>query len=127
MDTTHLFSLQGKTALITGGSRGIGAEIAKQLSAEGARIFIAANDSDDMFENVVRECRAQIVRDQVRDRGTRAAHPPFAVRVAKSFVNAGGADRALADSVEATALLFSTDDHRQAVARFLERPRRDRA
>ena len=51
--------LNGKVALITGGSRGIGAEIAKQLSAEGGRIFLAANDSDDMFETVVRQCREQ--------------------------------------------------------------------
>ena len=57
--------LNGKVALITGGSRGIGAEIARQLSAEGARIFLAANDSDDMFETVVRQCREQSAAGEV--------------------------------------------------------------
>jgi NAD(P)-dependent dehydrogenase (short-subunit alcohol dehydrogenase family) len=59
-------SLDGKIALITGGSRGIGAEIAKQLSGEGARIFIAANDSDDFFENVVQTCREQSASAEVK-------------------------------------------------------------
>ena len=58
--------LDGKVALITGGSRGIGAEIAKQLSTEGARIFVAANDSDDRFENVVRQCREQSAAAEVK-------------------------------------------------------------
>jgi len=50
-----------------------------------------------------------------------AANPPFAVRAAKSFINADTHGRALADSIEATALLFSTDEHKARVAAFLKR------
>ena len=39
---THLFSLQGRTALITGGSRGIGRMIAAGFLAQGARVYISA-------------------------------------------------------------------------------------
>ena len=59
-------TLHGKVALITGGSRGIGAEIAKQLSAENARIYIAAHDIDDSFQNVVRQCREQSATADVK-------------------------------------------------------------
>jgi NAD(P)-dependent dehydrogenase (short-subunit alcohol dehydrogenase family) len=37
--------LRGKRALITGGSRGIGRAIARQLALEGARVVIAARDA----------------------------------------------------------------------------------
>ncbi len=50
--------LAGKTALITGSSRGIGAAIAVQLAQEGAAIFLAANDSEDRFQQVVKNCGA---------------------------------------------------------------------
>jgi len=38
----NLFSLQGRTALITGGSRGIGRMIAAGFLAQGARVYISA-------------------------------------------------------------------------------------
>ncbi len=42
------YNLRGKTVLITGGSRGLGLLIARELAREGARIAICARDQAEL-------------------------------------------------------------------------------
>ena len=50
-------SLRGKAAIVTGASRGIGAEIARQLAEKGARVALVARNREQL-ESVAREIGA---------------------------------------------------------------------
>jgi gluconate 5-dehydrogenase len=53
----QLFDLSGKTALVTGGSRGLGLQMAHALGEAGARIMISSRKAEDL-EQAVAELQA---------------------------------------------------------------------
>jgi len=44
----HLFDLSGRSALVTGGSKGLGLAMARALAQAGANVVIAARDADEL-------------------------------------------------------------------------------
>jgi NAD(P)-dependent dehydrogenase (short-subunit alcohol dehydrogenase family) len=89
-----LFSLRGKVALVTGGSRGIGEMIAAGLVAAGARVYIAARKKAECDEAIARLGANAIAlsADLGTQAGTRALAQEIAAREPKLHVlvnNAG--------------------------------------
>src|SRR5207253_1564029 len=46
MDTSSLFRLDGRIALVTGGSRGIGRMIAEGYVAQGAKVYVSSRKAE---------------------------------------------------------------------------------
>jgi len=79
----QLLDLSGKVALVTGGSRGLGLQIAEALAEMGAKIAISARKKDELDQAVSRlggEASAFVC-----DIGKREAIAPLADAVLKKF------------------------------------------
>jgi NAD(P)-dependent dehydrogenase (short-subunit alcohol dehydrogenase family) len=78
-----LFDISGKTALVTGGSRGIGLMIARGLAASGVRVIVSSRKAGDL----------EAAAEQVRELGECEAIP--------ADLSSPEGARALADEVRA--------------------------
>ena len=83
--------LQGKRALVTGASRGIGAAIAKTLAAEGADVAITYEKSADRANEVVGAIREQ-GRKAVAIQADSADVPAVQSSIEKTVRELGGLD-----------------------------------
>ena len=88
--STDLFSLEGKTAIVTGASRGIGRAIALGFARAGANVAVAARSEGDL----------KVLADEIEDAGRRALVVPTDVTerdqietlIARTVEELGGLD-----------------------------------
>jgi NAD(P)-dependent dehydrogenase (short-subunit alcohol dehydrogenase family) len=81
-----LLDLTGRTALVTGGSRGLGLQIAEALGEMGAKIAITARKKDELESAVVHLKKQKVdASAYVCDIGKREAIAPMAEEVLKKF------------------------------------------
>src|SRR5690349_24362020 len=86
MKVQDLLSLKGRTALITGGSRGLGLQMAEALGEMGARVAISARKKDELDEALAHLKKMDIQGESfVCDIGKREQVAPLADAVLKKF------------------------------------------
>ncbi len=61
----QLFDLTGKTALVTGGSRGLGLHLAQALGEAGARVMLSSRKAEDLIESAAELKAAGIDADWI--------------------------------------------------------------
>ena len=86
MNVKSLLDLNGRVALVTGGSRGLGLQIAEALGEMGAKLAITARKKDELEEAAKKLSAAGMsVQAYVCDIGKREAIAPMAAQVLENF------------------------------------------
>jgi NAD(P)-dependent dehydrogenase (short-subunit alcohol dehydrogenase family) len=86
VNVRELLELEGRTALVTGGSRGLGLQMAEALGEMGARVAITARKKDELDEAVSHLAKSNIkATSYVCDIGKRDAIAPVAEQILKDF------------------------------------------
>ena len=86
MGVKNLLDLNGRVALVTGGSRGLGLQIAEALGEMGAKLALTARKKDELT-NATEHLASLGVSSQafVCDLGKREAIPPVVDQILKKF------------------------------------------
>ncbi|NGO12129.1 SDR family oxidoreductase [Streptomyces sp. HC44] len=90
-----LFSLAGRTALVTGGSSGIGASAARALRAMGAKVAVTSRDSGR-----ARSAAERLAKQRVPARGTNTAGEPEVMGLSCEVTDEREVDAAVAAVME---------------------------
>ncbi len=77
--------LKNKTALVTGGSRGIGEAIVRAYVLQGAKVVFTYHSSEERAENLVNELEPENVK-AIRCNGTQSEEVQSAVKSAHDFL-----------------------------------------
>ena len=86
MGVKTLLDLSGRVALVTGGSRGLGLQIAEALGEMGAKVAITARKKDELDQAIARLKELGIdAASFVCDIGNREAIAPVALQILKKF------------------------------------------
>src|SRR6476660_5217173 len=89
----QLFDLKGKTALVTGGSRGLGLQLAQALGEAGAKVILSSRKAEDLIESAAELKAAGIDADCSKEEDIRALADEAIKRLGHvdSLVNNAGA------------------------------------
>jgi enoyl-CoA hydratase/carnithine racemase len=95
----------------------IGKRATRYLAMTGIDVDAARARELGLVEEVVPHAELTAKAEELASQ--LAANAPFGVRLAKQFINRGQDAPGIPESIEATALLFTTNDHKEGVQAFL--------
>ena len=75
MSVKKLFELSGRAAIVTGGSRGLGLQIAEALGEMGAKLALTARKKDELDHAVEHLAKKGIEATRLNSQGYGPEHP----------------------------------------------------